>query len=80
MFGVITDLHGLKIGNMGADPFCKLGTGQVPTLDPVAFVVIMGHASNKINDRKGARQNGQRLAQRSSSQGKVVAVRAGTSL
>ena len=62
IFGVITDLHGLKIGDMGADPLRKLGTDHVPILNPMALWESKGHARNLINGRKGARHNKQGLA------------------
>ena len=37
IFGVITDLHRLKIGNMSADLLRKLVTDLVPVLSPMAL-------------------------------------------
>ena len=44
IFGVINELHRLKIGDMGDDPFTKLGAGHVSILNPMASLVIKGHA------------------------------------
>ena len=64
MYGVITDLHGPKIRDVGADPFRKLGTSYFPILDPMRLLVIKAHACDIVN---GSRHNWNIFAQGRSS-------------
>ena len=66
---------------------CKTGTwvpthsaSHVPVLDPMALLVIKGHASHTVNGRKGARHKRQGLADRSRSLSEVIGVGTSTSL
>ena len=76
IYGVVRQ----KIRDMSDDAFRKLVTSHVPILNSMTQLVIVGHARNTTDGRKGARHNGQRLAQRSSGKGEVVSARTGASL
>ena len=65
---------------MGADPFRKLVTSHVPSLDPMSLMVIKRHARDLVNGRKCDRDDWQEFVSGSSSQGRVVGARTGTSL
>ena len=80
VFGVVANLHRLKIGDISADSVRKLGTSHIPMLNPMALLVMRGHARNTSDSRKGTRHNGQKLAQRNGGKSEVVSVRTGASL
>ena len=77
---MIFDLHLPINWDMGADPLRKLRNGQIPTMDPVACLVVQGHACDYINCREGVSHNWKGFTQRGRSQSKIVSVGAGTSL